>query len=203
MLAFILVQYVARPFTATVHLSRAEGLSTQMHVLTYLSMSFVICHCCNAYCRSPVFFQQSFAPSSLEVITSHSCRILSNGPQALLQLFLSPITKALYLFLLITNFQCLVHNMDPHFLSRYWQAVVSSSTSNVWGIAGQFCLRHKHHTGFSRCCETSYPALQGPLTTRRKQVNCQLGGATTYCMVQFPGMCADTGCSRYECSRHL
>ena len=41
-LAFMLVQYVVRGFFVTFHLCRAEGISTNAHVLIFLSMPFVV-----------------------------------------------------------------------------------------------------------------------------------------------------------------
>ena len=223
-LAFILIQYVVRGFIVTIHLCRAEGISTNAHVLIFLSMPFIIV-------VMPVLdilcsLSDGLHHPLFEVINSHRYRHLRILAVSVLQaLPNAAIVTVIYHqgavpFSLDYNFSllgALNHNTDPHFLSRslFLQAVVSSLACVVWGIVGWLFLSQKHNTGL---CKTLWSVISctpsTPPTPKEEATQLPARTASTYCMVHQPGTCllvlaaasmnasfvsASIGCSRHEC----
>ena len=199
-LAFTLAQYVVRGFMLTVHLSTAEGISTQMHRLAFLSMPFIIVAmpvidvmCCFCKCPHHPGFEvmNSHCFGHLRILTISIFQTLPNA--AIVTVIYCQGSVPFSVDTTNRLLGALQHTTDPQFLSRslFLQAVISSLASVVWGIAGWLFLSIKHNTGLFKVlwnvitCTVQHPRAllkeeAGPLPARR---------AGTYCMVQFPGMC--------------
>ena len=197
-LAFVLVQYVLRAFIVTIHLCRAETISTEAHVLIFLSMPFiavfmpiadVLCSLSNVL-HHPLFEAMSHHRyQHLRILAVSVLQALPNA--ALVTVIYHQGTVPFSLDHRFSLLGALEHNTDPHFLSRslFLQAVVSSLASVVLGIAVWFFLSHKHNTGLFKTlwivisCPASTPAA-----AKEEATQLPVRRATTYCMVHFPGI---------------